>query len=94
MELITQFCTQHKTQLHEIFNKESYNGSNNHIILINYSKIDDIKVSCVEIQTIEKQILDDLENIKKKKNDNSNENYAIVINESLTQPVNIVNYIN
>ena len=92
MEVITKFCKQHNKQLQDIFLKECSNGSNNHIILINYTKLDDIKVSCVEIQTIEKQILTDLENIKNKSNDISNENYAIVINTELSSPINIVKY--
>lgn len=93
MEVIVQFCEQNKNKLQDIFNKECNNDINNHIILINYSKMEDIKVACVKLDTIEKEILTDLAKIKKKINNNSNENYAIIINTNITPPINIINYI-
>ena len=62
MEVIVQFCEQNKNKLQDIFNKECNNDINNHIILINYSKMEDIKVACVKLDTIEKEILTDSKN--------------------------------
>lgn len=92
MEIIKQFCSKNKQQLQNIFFKESNEDFNNYILLINYTNFEDIKVSCVNINSIEKKILNDLEKIKKNNNDDNNKNYAISINTKISTPINIILY--
>lgn len=89
MEVIHQFVNQYKTQLIEIYNKETENVDEPYILLINYTKSDDIKVSCSPINTINPQILVDLENIKEKSKNTDNSNYALIMND---EKVNIIKF--
>lgn len=89
MEVVHQFINQYKTQLIEIYNKETENVDEPYLLLINYTKSDDIKVSCSPIRTINPQILVDLENIKKKSNNTNNNNYALIMN---AEKVNIIKF--
>lgn len=89
MEVIKKFVEQYKEQLNEIYTKETENVDEPHILLINYEKSDDIKVSCSPINTINPQIINDLDNIKKKSKNSDNSNFALIMNK---KNVNIIKF--
>lgn len=89
MEVIQKFVEQYKEQLNEIYTKETENVDDPYILLINYTKSDDIKVSCSPMNTINPQILNDLDNIKKKSKNTDNSNYALIMNN---EKVNIIKF--
>ena len=88
MELITQFVKTNKEQLVNIYKKDS-EGNNDCIIVINYTKIEDVKVACLEISTLNEEICKQLTLIKKKTKDYNNANYSIAIND---KKVDILKY--
>ncbi len=90
MELITQFVKSNKEQLVNIYNKDS-EGNNDCIIVINYTKIEDVKVACIELNTLNEEICKQLTLIKKKTKDYNNANYCIAIND---KKVDILKYNN
>ena len=90
MDLITQFVKSNKDQLVNIYNKES-DGSDNCIIVINYTTLEDVKVVCLEIDTLEEEICKQLTMIKNKTKDFNNANYSIAIND---KKVDILKYEN
>ena len=88
MELITQFVKSSKNKLLDIYNKES-NDNKKYILVINYSNISDVKVACLELDTLDKEICKQLILIKNKTKDYNNANYLIAIND---KKVDILKY--
>ncbi len=88
MEIITQFVKSNKEQLVNIYKKDS-EGNDNCIIVINYTKLEDIKVACLEINTLDEEICKQLILIKNKTKDYNNANYSIAIND---KKVDILKY--
>lgn len=88
MEIITHFVKSNKEQLINIYRKES-EGINDCIIVINYTKIEDVKVACLEINTLDEEICKQLTLIKNKTKDYNNANYSIAIND---KKVDILKY--
>ena len=64
-------------------------GNDNCIIVINYTKLEDIKVACLEINTLDEEICKQLILIKNKTKDYNNANYSIAIND---KKVDILKY--
>jgi hypothetical protein len=89
MEILKTFFTNNSKQLQNIFNSEKKNNSES-ILIINYTKIEDIKVSCFDLSSIEKKILTQLETVKEKHNETTNKNYAITISDN---NINIIKYL-
>ena len=86
MEQISHFCKSNKNQLQSIYDKE-HCDVNTKIICINYSKIEDIKVTCLLLNNLSDIMKTNLEDIKKKCNNNNNRNYAFLIKD---KDVNII----
>ena len=88
MEILNAFCNQHSNQLKEIFEKEKVTNTES-ILVINFTKPEDIKVTCMNVATIEPKLLTNLYSVQKQHNDDTNEKYAITIKD---EQLNIIKY--
>lgn len=88
MEILKSFCNQNKNQLKQIFEKEKVNDKDS-VLVINFTKPDDIKVTCMNVLTIEPKLLTNLYSVQKQHNDETNEKYAITIKD---EQLNIIKY--
>ena len=88
MEILNTFCTNYSSQIKEIYENEKVNNTDS-ILVINFTKPEDIKVTCMNVSIIEPKLLTNLYTIQKQHNDITNEKYALTINDT---QLNIIKY--